>query len=380
MSELIVVGNNQATFRRKLLTGASALALTAYVFSTGHVLAEDTDQPQVWVELGGQLSRLSDKQELFAPSLMDVRPSYFSPSQKFEKPPLFSVDGLGKISIQPEGSNWVFDASIQYGRSTSNKHVIQQTHNSYPFTEYGTPVTVIHYAVKFADTLSRNTEQHAILDFRAGRDVGLGMFGEDRGSSVVSVGVRFAQFSSRTNVTLKSNPDWAIEPKYVSGFKIPMQNYHTNIAELTAARSFHGVGPSLSWSASAPVAGHSRDGELTLDWGINAAILFGRQKTRTHHQTTGRYHYWKYSGHSSAARPITYKGPATPDHVRSRSVTVPNVGGFAGISLRYPNAKVSFGYKADFFFGAMDGGIDVRRTEDVGFSGPFATVSIGLGG
>ena len=80
-----------------------------------------------------------------------------------------------------------------YGRSTGNKHVIQQTHNSYPFTEYGTPVTVIHYAVKFADTLSRNTEQHAILDFRAGKDVGLGMFGENGSSSVVSLGVRFVQ-------------------------------------------------------------------------------------------------------------------------------------------------------------------------------------------
>ncbi len=76
--------------------------------------------------------------------------------------------------------------------------------------------------------------------------------------------------------------------------------------------------------------------------------------------------------------PVTYQ--RTVDHARSRGVIVPNVGGFAGLSVKYPNAKVSFGYKADFFFGAMDGGIDVRRTEDVGFHGPFATVSIGLGG
>jgi len=68
------------------------------------------------------------------------------------------------------------------------------------------------------------------------------------------------------------------------------------------------------------------------------------------------------------------------DHDRSRSVVVPNVGGFAGLSFRYSNAKVSFGYRADFFFGAMDGGLDMARKENQGFYGPFASISIGLGG
>ena len=59
---------------------------------------------------------------------------------------------------------------------------------------------------------------------------------------------------------------------------------------------------------------------------------------------------------------------------------MPNLGGFAGISVKYPNAKISLGYRADFFFGAVDAGIDARRTKDLGFNGPFATISIGLGG
>ena len=59
-------------------------------------------------------------------------------------------------------------------------------------------------------------------------------------------------------------------------------------------------------------------------------------------------------------------------------VIVPNVGGFAGLSFRYADAKVSFGYRADFFFGAIDGGIDARKSETLGFYGPFATISIGL--
>ena len=63
---------------------------------------------------------------------------------------------------------------------------------------------------------------------------------------------------------------------------------------------------------------------------------------------------------------------------RSRSVTVPNLGGFAGLSLRYTNAKVSLGYRADFFFGAMDGGIDARKAANQSFHGPFATIALGL--
>jgi len=63
---------------------------------------------------------------------------------------------------------------------------------------------------------------------------------------------------------------------------------------------------------------------------------------------------------------------------RSHSVTVPNVGGFAGLSFRYTNAKVSLGYRADFFFGAMDNGIDRKTLEDRGFYGPYASIGIGL--
>ena len=59
---------------------------------------------------------------------------------------------------------------------------------------------------------------------------------------------------------------------------------------------------------------------------------------------------------------------------RARAVIVPNAGGTAGISFRYADAKVSFGYRGDFFFGAMDGGIDTRKhRRSVDFHGPFAT-------
>ena len=142
------------------------------------------------------------------------------------------------------------------------------------------------------------------------------------------------------------------------------QPYHSNAASLRATRKFHGVGPSISWSASAPFAGDAKDGELSFDWGLNAALLFGRQRTKTHHQTTGRYQSGTQYQHHAASRPITYQGPATPDHTRSRNVTVPNVGGSVGLTYRVEDFKVSFGYRADIFFGAIDGGIDARKNEN----------------
>jgi hypothetical protein len=88
----------------------------------------------------------------------------------------------------------------------------------------------------------------------------------------------------------------------------------------------------------------------------------------------------KYQTVPRAIYNVTYHGPATPDHTRVRSVIVPNVGGFAGLSFRVQNFKVSAGYRADLFFNAMDGGIDAHKSENVGFYGPFAMISIGLGG
>ena len=70
---------------------------------------------------------------------------------------------------------------------------------------------------------------------------------------------------------------------------------------------------------------------------------------------------------------------APPASIRSRSVTVPNIGGFAGLSVKYPNFKFSIGYRYDTFLNAMDIGIDAAKKSNVTFNGPFASISIGIG-
>jgi iron complex outermembrane recepter protein len=127
-----------------------------------------------------------------------------------------------------------------------------------------------------------------------------------------------------------------------------------------------------------PLGGNVQDGEIVADFGIDAALLFGRQKAKTHHQSTGRYGLVSVF-RQTAVPHTTAQFPATPDHTRSRNVTVPNIGGSVGLSWRLQNFKMSLGYKADFFFGAIDGGIDTRKSENRGFFGPFASVSVGLG-
>ncbi len=387
MSELINQRVNRANFRFQLLATASAMALLGSTVGSVKAADDDNDRPTVWIELGGQLSHMDEGQEVFAPDFPNspARPSIFSPSQKFERLPLYSVDGTANVSFEPSGSNWVFSASVRYGRSISKKDVNQQTYPKSAITSYtGSVLAWIPLGAKFADTSVRIDESHSVVDFQAGKDVGLGMFGNAPGSSVFSLGVRFAQFSSKSNIALKSDPDWHFAYRYGTDHRklLTNQPYHSNVANLSASRSFHGIGPSISWNASAPFLGNTKDGEVLFDWGLNAAVLFGRQKARTHHQTTGRYHTGTQYEHpfSRPFHPITYQAPATPDHMRSRMVIVPNVGGFAGLSFQVENFKASAGYRADFFFNAMDGGIDTAHSERVGFYGPFASVSVGLGG
>lgn len=384
MGELI--NTHRKSLRGQLRATASALALFNAVCGGSEALAENgnVDRPTVWIELGGQWSRLNESQEVFSPPLMAGRPSDFAPSGEFEHLPLSSVDGSGKLSIAPQGTDWMFSASVRYGRSNSNRHIHQQSHPDPLYRKkYRATYTATNVyqplAARFADTVVQNSASHLVVDFQAGKDVGLGIFGK-QSDSVLNIGVRFAQFGAKSNVTLKSDPDWRFGYKYLPfGFpSVVHQYYHSNQAHLMAQRGFHGIGPSLSWNSSVPLMGDQQEHEVTVDWGLNGAILFGRQKTRLDSQITERYHAQPSVVGTAPGKNILYQ--TTIIRNRDRSVVVPNIGGSLGLSFRYTNAKVSFGYRADLFIGAMDGGIETAKRENVGFFGPFASVSIGLGG
>jgi iron complex outermembrane recepter protein len=358
--------------RWKLMTTASALALSASVYGTGEVRAADADRPTLWIELGGQMEQVKGFGDPYAPPFTSeiVADGFFSPL-KAQQALSQSFGEEGSISFQPENSDWIFSASMRYGRANGGtaKHeqtpgcpckVVVGTHSGYV-----TPAGAGH---KFSETRVSNSETHAILDFQAGKDIGLGLLGRG-GRSAFGFGVRIAQFDAKQALGLNADPDFYFPSKILKYAAF----HHTYAVTSHIQRSFRGAGPSISWNASAPLIGNSEDGGITLDWGVNAAVLFGRQKMHGHHQTTGAYYKTglKYHLNTHIAR------SGNPD--RSRAVTVPNLGGFAGLSLNWANAKISIGYRADFFFNAIDGGIDTRKTENRGFFGPYANISIGIG-
>ena len=380
-----VMNTPRNRIRAQLLATASAIALLGY---TAQAVAR-SDEPLVWIELGGQLSRVDVGQEAFSPPIMDDRPSIFAPVSSHEKLPHQSVDETAKLSFRPTESDWVFSASARYGRAVRQVDISQQT---YPDPFYASFIYNGHaynlgyhgpLAGKFASTQMKASESHLVLDFQAGKDVGLGLFGG--GSSQINLGVRFAQFNNKSNIALKSDPDWQRFYKYATfpGLFTHAkmwggEGYHNHLAALQAQRSFHGIGPSVSWNGTSPFLGNREGGEVTLDYGANAAVLFGRQRAEVAHQTSGNYHS-KHVPYGYRGRHVQTSLTSTA-HTRSRTLIVPNVGGFAGMTYRIHDFKISAGYRADFFFGAMDGGIDTAKKENVGFYGPFASVSVGLGG
>jgi hypothetical protein len=377
-----------ANYRWKLLSSVSALTLLGSAYASGVAEAAEQDsRPPVWLELGWQFEGVSGSPVPFMPPFTDSFASLGAPSADIaQKVMAASYGAESGISFQPEGTGWVFSASVRYGRAHGHKKSGLQT-NAPPLTFHTTGrfgrFPSSKPEVKFQDVhdsaraSASNSDTHAIVDFQAGRDFGLGMSGHDS-TSVLSAGVRFAQFKARSAVTLAGVPDFHFAHSfYRATFHAIYPFYgawHDYAATSQNHMNFRGIGPSISWKASVPVAGNAENGELTFDWGANVALLFGRQTTRGEHQATGRY---RGPGHSNN----TFYGPSPPiTHNRSRRVTVPNLGGFAGLSLQWNDAKLSLGYRGDFFFNALDTGIDTRHNTTRGYNGPFASISIGLGG
>ena len=388
MSELINAKTNGISRRHHLLATTSALVLASLVAIRSSALAADqsgTDRPTLWIELGGQLDSISGQGAPFAVGFLKNYPdsSVLKPTTPFdaERPIPFSFSETGRLTLQPRGSDWTFSASAIYGRSSNFTHVDHQTDGTfYTQYKYGKPRsgTNIHGTDNFADTQVHHSQSHTILDFMAGKDVGLGLFGKDA-SSVLSLGVRFAQFSSRTSFDARARPD--LEFKYTAiptlNLTLKLAHFHTYHLSGQMDRSFHGVGPSLSWSGSAPLIGSPDTGQAALDWDLKAAILFGRQKAAVNHHESA--HYLPASARfGGTSYQLVYE--RTGGHSTNRTVDSPSISATAALSWRIENFKMSLGYRADFFFGAMDTGIDARQDSTLGFHGPFATISVGLGG
>lgn len=357
--------------------------------------------PTAWITLGGSLAQLQGDWDKFNPDFASAMPATLPNPTLAEKAPGAAFDWEGSISIQPEDSEWVLKAGVRYGRSTRkntlHKSLPVRTADNVAFPSFiaqyfGIPSTVScewlqsnftatrvcpfqAHDQEFVDSQSRATETHTMIDFTLGKDVGIGLFGET-GKSTVGAGVRMAQFTTRVRAELNSDPHYNFpSPLYAFSYQGKYGNVYD--AKTDEKRSFHGIGPEITWDTSQQILGNQDSGELSLDWGVNAAVLFGQQKvdirrSRIYKKCPG------FNGHGGVI--CTYVYNTSTNIPRSNRVVVPNLGGYVGASVHYSNAKINFGYRVDEFFGAMDGGQDTAKKYNRGFYGPYLNLSLGLGG
>ena len=134
MSELMNARNCNRDFRRRLLATVSAFALLATIYGPNEADATDqeADRPTVWIELGGQLEHIDGQGEPFAPAFLGANPNSVvfhpvTPLQAQIRRLLVSAR-KARFPFQPEGSDWIFSASLRYGRSSSSKSTDHQTY------------------------------------------------------------------------------------------------------------------------------------------------------------------------------------------------------------------------------------------------------------
>lgn len=381
--------------RKQFLTTASAIALAAYGWG---VERANAGEPPVWIEIGWHGDQIYSSDNQFKLPIGSALSPDGITGPLIQNVSLSNGNGDdGTISFRPNGVDWTFSAAITYGRSRG-KGAIRQAEPNPSFNVYHSSIP--SYAVPWHETIAGhgpasnfididtfNSESHIILDFQAGHDVGLGSLG----TSTLSAGVRFANFRSRLRVAnLEANTDF-----HLSHFQsthltsallsstiqyIPWIHSHNTATwrEMKgtgrSSQNFSGIGPSIQWKASSPLFGNSEHGgQFSLDWGVNAALLFGRQKTHVQHSTKVGSYRSGFRIHQTS----TYTSAGTSKKIRN--ITVPDVGGTAGISYRMRNLKVSVGYRADFFLRVLDTGIAGQSSSTRGFYGPFASISIGVG-
>ncbi len=348
----------------------------------------------MWLTVGGSFAQLQDDWQKFNPDFASMMPSGLPNPVLQEKAPNAAFDWEGALSYQPEDSDWVLKAGIRYGRSARKgvqhksipAHTADELFLPPSFASYlGVPPTMSceYFASNFSpyrtcpfaaldpefvDSRANASEKHAILDFTLGKDVGLGTIGG---------GVRIAQFETNARAELNADPHYNFPTEIHFPPNLSAKYGEVFDGTTREKRSFHGIGPQITWDSSLPVLGNEADGEVTIDWGVNAAALFGRQSVKIHRHVSENK-CPGFNGFAGITCTAIYN--STTDITRSKNVTVPNLGGYVALSARYRNAKISLGYRADEFFNAMDGGQDSAKKYDRGFYGPYLNLSIGFGG
>ncbi|HEX6858818.1 MAG TPA: TonB-dependent receptor, partial [Caulobacteraceae bacterium] len=257
------------------------------------------------IELGGMVQRHDAPNEVFRPSFADAFSDEVEPFSDQEN----DLDWGDQRSIKltyAMPSGWKASLAGQRGETNGGGRVIKLSKEgvtgcTFAYCPPGAPSEYFSTYFDSSNAETRDREEHTVVDFSVGRDVGLGIFE----ASTVSAGLRYAQFKSTTSVDMYGIPDWSVVQSYYGKYYAPHHRYG---ATFETNREFKGLGPVLSWDASRRLLGNEDAGRLDLDMSVSAGVLFGKQKTSASGSETSAYYYFSLYGASTPTPvcPITH--------------------------------------------------------------------------
>ena len=227
----------------------------------------------------------------------------------------------------------------------------------------------------YVTSAAHDGEEHEIVDFMVGKDIGVGAFAKD-GRSTLSAGLRYANFKSTSRVSMVGLTGSYISPiveKYTGA-----QRYDFFNNTLESTREFEGSGPAVTWESSIRLAGGDA-GHADLDWKVGGGVLFGRQTVDSYEDRLGANYDFEGGTLFGTLVETLHYDDLVP-RTRTNDVTVPNLSLGLGLSYTIDRVKVSTGYAYDRFFDVIDGGYKAAKDYDRTIHGPYLKLSLGFGG
>ncbi|HEX6858586.1 MAG TPA: TonB-dependent receptor [Caulobacteraceae bacterium] len=342
------------------------------------------------VEVGGQVQRWDAPDAIFRPDFASAFSDEIEPFSD-QDGNLDWGDGRDvKITYAPD-ANWQVSLAARFGKTNGVHKALRSEAEAHLGCVLDLPPYYVGICAKYAEqgggpqygysirhnsssSEVRNREDHTVVDFAVGRDVGMGGTGLGL-SSTVSAGLRYAALNSWTSIDGYGLPDWDLSDAKYAGALV-----HRYEMDVEARREFQGVGPMLSWEASQKLLGGPDTGKLNVDWALSGGALFGKRKTIVTGSTTATFE--RFTGFEVDDLQPPIDGPdVTPvEYRRSNDVTVPVVGASLGLSYEVDRVSIGAGYRWERYFDAIDGGFEERESEDRTIDGPYFKIAVGFGG
>jgi hypothetical protein len=389
--------------------------------AAGGLLDREPGQPSPWsLELGGYLLRPSEARvETFTPSFITAFDPNIDPTGE-QAGDLDWGDGREIVLAYAPENGWRFSLGARFGESgrdrTNSDRIIREgetletcalgTLSADPLTcDPADSGNRILNRTNYGLMELNEREEHLLVDFTVGRDVGLGGFMDGN----LSAGLRYAQFESSTDAVVRGTPDWVLPYEDFNLIEVPGLPKYAGEAQRTeynsamrAEREFEGAGPIVTWESSARLFDVAGSGRLDVDWSLSGGLLFGKQKTSVEGFEEGAYYsqdHRQQRGLASQCLPncvdidphpirfVPSVDPFAPEssystpfsHERSKSVRVPTAGATLGLTYRIGGASIGAGYQWERYFDAIDGGIEERKEYDRTVDGPYLKVTFGGG-